>query len=80
MIDRNYAKRTFLKDFDQPVEIGRDDGMEQNHTMLTAEGKRKYKLQNCETISRFLERVLMEHIDIKNSLDSDLLIYSVCSV
>ena len=32
------------------------------------------------TISRFLVRILMEHIDIKNSLDSKLQIYSICSI
>ena len=41
VIDRNYAKRNLVKNFDQTVEIESDDGMEQNHTMLTAEGKRK---------------------------------------
>ena len=30
--------------------------------------------------SRFLERILMEHINWKNSLDSKLLIYSICSI
>ena len=30
------------------------------------------------TISHFLERILMEHIDLKKSLDSKLQIYSIC--
>ena len=32
---------------------------------------------NFSTISHFLERILMEHVDIKNSSDSKLQIYSV---
>ena len=32
------------------------------------------------TISQILERILMEHIDMKNSLDSKLQIYSICSI
>ena len=31
-------------------------------------------------ISRFLERVLMERIDMKNCLDSKLRIFCICSV
>ena len=31
-------------------------------------------------ISQFLERILMEHKDIKNSLDSKLQVYSICSI
>ena len=31
-------------------------------------------------ISHFLERILMEHIDMRNSLDSKLQIYSLCSL
>ena len=31
-------------------------------------------------ISRFLERILIEHIDKKESLDSKLQIYSICSI
>ena len=31
------------------------------------------------TISQPLERILMEYIDMKNSLDSELQIYSICS-
>ena len=37
-----------------------------------AEGKSRF--------SRFLEEVLMEHIDMKNSLESELQIYSLCSM
>ena len=32
------------------------------------------------TISRFLDWILMEHIDMKCSLDSKLQIYSICSI
>ena len=31
-------------------------------------------------ISRFLERILMEHIDMNNSLDSKLQTYPMCSI
>jgi len=40
VVDRNYAKRNLVKNFDQTVEIESDDGMEQNHTMLTAEDQK----------------------------------------
>ena len=32
------------------------------------------------TISHFLERILIEHIEMKNNLDYKLQIYSVCSI
>ena len=37
-------------------------------------------LQRFLTITQLLERVLIEHIDMKNSLDSKLQIYYMCSV
>ena len=38
-------------------------------------------LQNhFSEISHFLERILMEHIDMKNSLESKLHTYSICSI
>ena len=41
-----------------------------------------YWLEICSfsKISHFLERILMEHIDMKNSLDSKLQVYSMCSI
>ena len=31
-------------------------------------------------IFHFLERILMEHMDMKNDLDSKIQIYSICSI
>ena len=41
-----------------------------------------YWLEICSfsKISHFLERILMEHIDMKNSLDSKLQIHPLCSI
>ena len=39
-----------------------------------------FKFFGFSKISHFLERILMEHIDMKNSLDSQLQIDSLCSI
>ena len=51
--------------------------LEQRRAVI-ATGKFFYILVGFSKISSFLERILIEHIDIKNSLDSKLQTNSLC--
>ena len=44
------------------------------------EKRNRYVLQGFSMISRFLERIPMEHIDMKSSLESKLRIGCICSI
>ena len=53
--------------------------IEKNLLFLVLTGRLKFRVEHFVIISRIL-RILMEHIETKNSLDSKLQTFSICSV
>ena len=88
--DKLEAEQSVSSDDDnyknQPIKVTQDDF---DRIKLISQGACKYlliygwvriELLGFSKISHFLGRVLIEHIDMKNSLDSKLQIYSICSI
>ena len=70
---------TFLRNFEVQGTFAENQRISQVRKVCPTDGS-EMRCGGFSTISQFLERILMEHIDIKNSLDFRLKICCICSL